>query len=66
MSGVANAVVPARRATKPPIAICAHMELEEKGHDRSIPLLDGIQYSRLVPSRLIPSEQLNHLLTRLA
>jgi len=41
MSGVANPLIPAQRGTKPPGAIHGYMLLEEKGHDRSIPMLCG-------------------------
>src|SRR5262249_24878241 len=62
---LANAVVRTRRATKPPIAACA-VGTRRKRPRPLQPVLNGIQYSRLVPSRLIPSEQLNYFVTRLA
>ena len=40
MSGVASPRAPVRRGKKTSDGFHTHMLLEEKGHDRSIPLLD--------------------------
>jgi len=41
MSGVASPVAPARRDMKSPRVTHDDMVPEEKGHDRSIPMLGG-------------------------